>query len=181
MKEVKQAIFRELVVLAAYYGKTESTERLQLYTEDLMEYNPSDVLKAIKAVRKKSEFFPSMAKIIEEIQSPNGPTEEMAVMIANEIVECFSMFGQQNSGEARSFLGPDKWGIVERAGGWTNICMTPYSELGTLRAQIREVAKAYLNRSKRESKGGELRINSNPVQIGNSELKKLSFGEFDAE
>lgn len=179
--EPKRKIYEELLFLALATGQAQDENRIKIYVEDLSEFKIESVILAIRAIRKTTKFFPSLGEIIEKIQSPDGPTDEMAVMISNQIIEAFSMFGQQNSGEARAFLGPDKWGIVERSGGWNNICLTPYSELGTLRAQIREVAKAYLNRSKRESKGGELRINSNPIQIGNSELKKLSFGEFDAE
>lgn len=177
----KAKIYEELCNLSMVMNQKQEDKRLMVYTEDLFEFEFDSVIQAIRAIRKTAKFFPQLSEIIEKIQSPDGPTDEMAVMISNQIIEAFSMFGQQNSGEARAFLGPDKWGIVERSGGWNNICLTPYNELGTLRAQIREVAKAYLNRSKRESKGGELRINSNPVQIGNSELKKLSFGEFDAE
>lgn len=172
---MKEKIFDELVLMSVSFGQKPELERLKIYVEDLSEFNFEDTIKAIRQIRRTAKFFPQLAEIIELIKSGGVPSEELAISISNEVVEAISRFGNYQIKEARAHLGEDKWGIVERAGGWTEICKIEYSHLETFKAQLRDLSKSYINRSKREFMGGEFKINSSPVQIGNSNLKRLEF------
>lgn len=169
---MKKEIYDELVLLSAAFEKPQTVQRLKIYTEELSKHKSEDVVMAVRKALTEFKFFPSLAELIELIRNKNGTIDEMAVIIANEIIECISRFGLNNMGECRAFLGVDKWGIVERSGGWSNLCSITNAEIPTTRAQIREVARAYLNRTKRETSGAIENINTKPIQIG---LSKPNF------
>jgi len=170
---VKKEIYDELVLLSGAFDKPQTPQRLTIYTEDLSEYDSKSVIMAIREIRKRCKFFPALSEIIDLVKNPGLPTDEQAILIANEIIECLSRFGANNVKELQAFLGPEKYGVIERAGGWTNLCMVTYQELPSTRAQLRELAKAYLNRSKLESSGGPLVINTEPIK---TQLQKVNFG-----
>lgn len=174
-KEAKKLIFNELILLATSFGKKEEETRLKIYTEDLSEYDLESTIQAIRAVRKTCDFFPPLSKIIEKIKSPDGSSEEQAILIANEIIKCISDYGQYQIKEVKEFLGDDKFAIATNFMNWSDLCNIEYDEIPTVRAQLRNSAKSYLDRSKRSYTGGDLKINTSPVQIGDSGLKKLTF------
>jgi hypothetical protein len=174
----KKKIYDELSLLAATFGATPNVDRIKIYTEDLSEFDFDSVILAIRTARKTFKFFPQLAELIDLVKNPGAPTDEQAVMIANEIIECLSKFGAYQVKELKEHLGPEKYGIIERSGGWTNLSQITYAEIPTTRAQLREVAKAYLNRSVRENNGGPARIDTRPLQ---TQLQKANFGGLISE
>jgi hypothetical protein len=167
----KERIYDELTNLSMVMGQKQEEKRIMLYTEELALFDFNSVIKSIREMRRTSKFFPSLAEIIENIKTGGVPIDEVAVQIANEIIECISKFGPYQLEEVKAYLG-DRWGVVERSGGWTNLCNITYDEIPSTKAQLRELAKSYLNRSKRENKGGELVINS--TSTGRPTLEKLN-------
>lgn len=175
MENVKDKIYCELVLLSVSVGQKQEEARLKIYVESLMAYEPESVIQAIRSVMMTTRFFPAIVDIIEKIKSPNGTTDEQAVMVANKIFEAITRFGSYQWAEAKEFLGEDVVGIVERfGGGWTDLCRVEYDEIPTTKAQLRELAKAYIGKSKREFHGGDFHINTTPISFDkNSGMKKL--------
>ena len=51
--------------------------------------------------------------------------------------------------DAKAYLGEIGWALVQLRGGWENLCQIQNDEIGITTAQLRESAKALLNRKKR--------------------------------
>jgi hypothetical protein len=176
MIELKNKIYLSMVYLAKFYG-TEKVdhERLQMYTEILAsELTPDDFQKSLKLIILKCKFFPSVAEII-ELAKPKEDVNAEANIIANEIIGCISRFGPYQTKEAKEFLG-DKFFVAEKF-GWQNLCHVTYEELGTTKAQLRELAKAYL--SQKNIKGVEnfYSLEENRKQIPGANLKLIKLDE----
>jgi hypothetical protein len=152
MSNLKNKIYSSMVYLAKIYGSEKvDSERIKMYTEVLSEELTSEeTQRAIRQVVAKCKFFPSIAEII-ELARPKVDTHDEATIIANEIIECISRFGPYQIQEVRQFLG-DKFFIAERF-GWANLCAIQNNEIFATKAQLRDLAKAYINQSKRENGG----------------------------
>ncbi len=150
-KNKKELIYDELVALAVCFGQKPDIERLTLYTNNLSQYPTADVLRSIREIMSSSKFFPSLSEIIEVInQHGEGPINERAISVASEIIGCISRFGNYRVNEVKEYLGSN-FEIVERSGGWDNLCKISYEEIPSTRAQLREIAKAYFNMKIRKS------------------------------
>jgi hypothetical protein len=132
--------------LAEYYGVTLTPSRLAMYAEDLEDL-PIDVLgMAIRTIRRNPahKFFPLPSAIREEIL---GSAKDEALEAANRLIEAMHKYGYTNPERAKAHMGDLAWHIVEREGGWTNLCQRVQSDdLPTLKAQFREFAAATLRR-----------------------------------
>lgn len=166
-KGKKERIFDELVALQVVLGIEQKKERLVLYANQLESYDLNDVIGCLRRFHGKALYFPRLPEIIEDLAGLKIPTDDMATAIASEIIECISMFGSHQAKEVKAYLG-DKYGIVERFGRWSSLSMISDKEVPATRAQLRELAKVYINKSKREvlENGGEFEINTNPILIG---------------
>jgi len=182
MDKLKADIFNALVYLAKAYGKeTIPQDRLEIYTEFLSkELTVVELKKSFSKILQECKFFPSVAEII-ELAKPKADINSEANIIANEIFECISRFGPQQTAEAKAYLG-DKYFIAERF-GWMNLCSIQNNEISTTKAQLRELAKAYLNKAKiagvenlyeLEKPNQQLVSNKKPeLQLLKFELEKL--------
>jgi hypothetical protein len=170
MKNIKAAIYDQINSLAIAFGTPQTKERIMIYAEELSEFDQHDIIRAIKRAKIECKFFPSLSEIVDFIKLPNGNPEEVAVRIANEIIECISKFGPYQTLEVKNHLG-ENWGVVERFGGWRSLCEISNEEIPTTKAQLRELAKSYILRSKRESSG--------PMSLDTSTENKRSLEKID--
>jgi hypothetical protein len=166
-------IYNELVLLSVAFGQKPEEERLKIYTLDLSDYEFKSVITAIRKIRRHSKFFPSIAEILDLLKNENGTSEEQAIVIANEIFEAIGRFGNYQWKLAQEHLGDEKWDLVIRAGGWNQLCKTEGFEVVGIKAQLRELAKSYISISKRNFNGGEFKLDTSPVKLGNNSLKPL--------
>ncbi|CAB4152809.1 hypothetical protein UFOVP610_29 [uncultured Caudovirales phage] len=137
---------KEIIILTAnYYSKTLNSQVLEMYVEDLADYETSKVIEAYKKYRKdpKNKFFPLPAQII-EIINPTVSKEARSQDVAARIRESVSRFGHSNAKEAQMYIGSEGWNIVRRFGGWSYICQELGSSISvdTFYAQCRELAKS---------------------------------------
>lgn len=174
-------IFKQLMALSIAMGTEQKPERLTFYANALMDYDLPKIMKAIAKVSKANKFFPQLVEIIEATRGPEVPTDELANQIAGDIMDAIPKFGRYQEQEAKTSLGAS-FGVVERfGGGWQYLCSIQNDEVPTIRAQLRELAKAFINRSKRECAelGIEFSLNTAPIQIAAREnkpgLKLVSF------
>ena len=179
-------IYKQLVALSVAMGTEQKPERLMFYANALMDFDLPKVVTAISKLSRTNRFFPQLAEIIEAMRGPEIPTDELAIQIANDLIEAIPRFGRYQELEAKQFL-KEKFAIAERFGGWQMLCSIENDEIGTVRAQLRELAKAYINRSKREcvELGIEFSLNASPVQVPERKnkpgLQLVSFSNFQSE
>lgn len=126
---------------AAYFRIQVDDEVLRLYAEDVSDLPFDEVIRALVAYRKnpKNRFMPLPAQIrdlIEPVESPEEMAREIAARIGGAIVK----FGHPNEGEARIYIGPDGWNIVQRSGGWNHLCQNHGVTIdpSSFHAQIRD-------------------------------------------
>ena len=159
--ENRKEIFKQLTALSVAMGVDQKPERIKFYVDALVKFDLLKTNAAIAKIARTNKFFPQLVEIIDVINGPEVPTDEMAIIIANEILQCAARFSSQDIEGARHCLG-DKFQIAERF-GWVALTRLEYSDLPATRAQLRELAKAYINRSKREMREGnsvEFKLNT---------------------
>jgi len=133
--------FETLRKFAMLKGYEVTTERIEGYVEYLKEYNHDEVMAAFKNLFESSHRFPDLSDIIKIIKPPLTETDK-ANEVMGAIMEALQSFGPMQPKEARAKLGPIAWFVVERVGGWNSLCMATYDQLNSMRAQVRDMAKA---------------------------------------
>lgn len=143
--KIKHQIFETLKVLAKGYGKENiSKEQLEFYTEVLStELSIEEIKISLRKIVTTSKFFPSIAEIIE---AARGSAQDQAVDSSAKIIQAIQEFGSYQLKEAQEFLG-NLWPVVEGVGGWKYLCSLSNDDLGILRAQMRDLAKAKISKN----------------------------------
>lgn len=140
-----------LVQMAEYYGRTLTPNQTNMYAEDLMRLSIQQISEALKAYREdpKNRTFPLPAQLIQIVDPQSQLTaEDYAKDAASRIVAAVSEIGPYNSAAAQTYIGELGWLVVEREGGWANICRElSYENMGTLKAQWRELAISLYRRA----------------------------------
>jgi hypothetical protein len=137
----QEALYDALMKFGVLFEKVPSPERIQAYVEELKKYSPEQVSSALKQLKVEARYFPSLSEIIERINPPLSENDHANEMMG-AIIDSLTKFGQYQAEEAKKHLGPEAWFVVERIGGWHSLCMATYDELNSMRAQVREMAKA---------------------------------------
>lgn len=145
-----QSLKALIVATSAYYGHTVPDNVLALYVEDLADLEFPAVAGAIKEVRRdpKTTRFPLPAAIRSRI-APTESVEDQAREAASRITSAVAKYGWTNPERAKEFIGEVGWYVVDRMGGWQNVCQTLCAEnMPSLQAQWRELAASAMRRSK---------------------------------
>jgi len=135
-----EKIVGAIEALAAIYGKSLSPAAIAMYASDLLEVGADKALPALEVCRRKMRSFPTIADVLAEI--PGAVVDELDVArdIGNRIWDAIGRFGWTNQARAQEFLGEMGWSVVERMGGWQNLCTMDSEERGTFVAQARDFA-----------------------------------------
>jgi len=131
-----------IVATSLYYGHRIPDEVLVLYVEDLADLDYPAVARAIGELRRdpRTTRFPLPALIRDRIQ-PADTSENEARDSAARIVAAVARYGWSNPMRAKEYVGELGWHVVERQGGWLNVCqMLTHDNVGFLQAQWREAA-----------------------------------------
>lgn len=170
IQDLKEIIF----LTAEYYGQTIRPEVLLMYVDDFSDYNTQRVIEAYKAYRKnpKNTRAPLPSQII-SILNPEINDDAQAVSIAARVIESVSKFGWCNSQDAKNHIGEIGWRAVTAFGGWQYVCENLGTEiqLSTFNAQIRDITKAEIQKSK-------LKIVTTGPQITHQEKGNLEVSRF---
>lgn len=144
---MKTKLLETIALTHAYYnpGQTLQNAVLAMYADDLRDLDPEECIRAYGAYRRnpKNTKFP-LPSVIREIVAPEESisTEAKASEIAARICGAVPKFGWCNGSEAREYIGPIGWDIVQRQGGWPYICenlgtkINPSSFQAQLRNQL---------------------------------------------
>lgn len=141
--EKRREIMALMVALAEFYRIQVQRHQVEMYAKALEDLSLDQLAYAIDAVQKSSKFFPMPAELREIAL---GSAKDEALEAANRIVEALHRFGWTNPDKAKEYVGELAWRVVEREGGWKNICKVESDDLGILKAQWRELAAATLRR-----------------------------------
>lgn len=150
MSDFKKQIKILWIKLSAYYQSQVRDEVLDMYAEDLADLPPQKVLSAMEEYRKspKNTRMPLPAQI-RALCNPAVDDESLAKEAAARIPQAIRRYGYTNPAEAREFIGPLGWQVVERNGGWQSLCETMTDQqLGFFQAQARELVKAHIQLSR---------------------------------
>jgi hypothetical protein len=155
-------ILKAVAVLGEIYDRQISKELVEVWNMILEDLSPDEVNRGVKLFMSNpaNKFFPKPAEIL-ALARPTANVDEEANILANKIIGAISKIGPYRSADAKSLLGEVGWTIVQLRGGWEQLCIVDNEQLGTLSAQLREIAKALLNKKKRgENITDVLKINT---------------------
>lgn len=146
----KQQLKALVVATAMYYSQDIPDTVLEMFVEDLEDLPFIAVAQALKDVRRdpKTIRCPLPALIRNRIQ-PAETDENQALAAVSRVISAVSRFGWNNAGQAREYIGELGWSLVQLDGGWMTVCETLNQDnLGTMRAQWRQLAMSQIQRAK---------------------------------
>lgn len=156
-------------------GRELGETMLNGYLAALDDLNPAQVLLALKDWIKKGRGFPYPSEIREMIL-PEVSGDDHAVDVASSIIAAISTCGYTNPARAREMIGDLGWEVVQRFGGWRNVCEnSDHEQLNTMRAQLRGLAEVVYKKSQRGELDHrpELPTAANIASIVSSALKQI--------
>lgn len=151
----QRTFLNRLGALAKLSGLVLEKEIIGLYDGAFKQIGYDKGVTAIEHVilnRRSRDPFPSIADL-KRVGSREPDEMDQAVEASNRIVEAVSKFGgcnaDLNAPQARKFMGDIAWYVVERNGGFVNLCsQLTASTIGTFKAQFRELALSSIRRYK---------------------------------
>ena len=108
--------------------------------------------------------FPSIKQIL-ELLDPKADKDAEARVIADKIWSAIERFGslKSNQDRVRGAIGEIGWQVVENMGGWRVVCdIARYDNVGQLKAQWRESAKALMEIAEVKGQRDRLGLESPP-------------------
>lgn len=124
-------------------------------------------------MQKGARFMPSAYEIEAELLPSVENKEDMAPLIANEIISAIRLFGPHKELELLESVSENAKLTVMAFGGTTSIRNAPEESLGMTRAQIERVAKGVLASKTNDTKNEKLE------RLGISTGKVLNFKTMD--
>lgn len=167
MKEIKLMV----VALAESYGRTLSKNVLNAYCCVLSDLSDTEVRSLFNAALIQFSRFPSPKELRELARPTDGGRE-----IAEKIWAAIPRYGYPNGDEAREFMGPDAWAIVQNMGGWYHVCEGAYVQnKGHWIAQTRDLADSMLQRGaiERENRRAALASTDAVARLASKTVKGI--------
>lgn len=144
--EACRRVAAEWLLLGEYYQAPLPELVVGMYVQDLSDLPEAAVIQAMRRLRMdpKQRRCPLPADVRARAQGPaDDSAQELAARICGAIGSC----GYTQPDAARRRIGPVGWQAVEQMGGWIQLCTLKTSELGTFRAQCRELCAVLLARA----------------------------------
>lgn len=149
-KQEEAEFYRSLAALASVCRFSLTTETVELYDRILsrMGYPVATLaIQKVFATRKATDPFPSVAELIS--LADHRPTDQsQAVEIADKIWLGIANYGYMGEKRAREALGPIASRVIAQI-GWQSLCEATLSQATSVKAQIRESARAVLEAERR--------------------------------
>jgi len=141
-------ISKIVVGLAEYFEKKLTDTQMAMYVEDLIDVNPTDLMRAVRLYRmdSRNDRFPLPAKLKAMIQLPDDQRSRDA---AARILTAISRIGNYRNQDAKEFIGELGWEIVKLQGGWEETCRSITEDnKGIILAQWRELGISLINKNR---------------------------------
>lgn len=149
-RQEQQQLKGLFVATAMYFNHEIPDAALGLYVEDLVDLPFDQVAAAIREIRRdpKTTKCPLPAAIRARV-TPESDPEADSVEAVGRIVHAVSRIGPYRTKDARAFIGELGWLVVQREGGWEQVCETLTDDnIGILKAQWRQMAMAQHKRAR---------------------------------
>lgn len=137
------------------------------------EHDFDQVQKAIKQIACTMTFRPRPTDFLEILEDKPTPLEADVEVL--KIKKAISDHGWCNPGPAKEACGEKVWQVVERLGGWVEVCKWEYDSMSYNLAHAAKIYRA-VNDKKRIAIDGEIKIKLE-AQNGTVELDKFVIGE----
>ena len=163
--EKKAKIYNMLADCSARFKEKVSTDYIKAISYDLEEYSTVDIKKSLDLIKRQSDFFPSLAQIIKNID-PSTSEHELATTQALTILEAARNYSCYDKDGPQDCLG-ELWEVASMF-GWAALTKITDKELNTTRAQLRDLCKAFNknNISKESNKNLEILSGSIIEKVG---------------
>lgn len=160
---------QKLIVLNhAYYGNELDDDVVLMMANDLSKFELNQIKAAFDEYRNNAKNIrPPLPAQLKEIMTPKISSDDIATQIASKIIGCISIYGYTNPQDARNEIGEEGWQVVDRLGGWTEICKIERDEIPARFAHLKSIATSIMNFNK--AKKAEL------MKIDFSDFEKLGF------
>lgn len=147
----EQKFLTKLVQLARWAREELGEEIIETYDLTLAPYGYENAIKAVDQFIISLKGRPRMPGIAElvSILDPKEDPETEAQEAAARIIAAISKYGPYRVKEAREYIGELGWLVVQKDGGWENVCMLETDQLPATRAQYRKMALTQYDRAKR--------------------------------
>jgi hypothetical protein len=175
---MKRSYIEFITKLGMYYDKALNAEQVKMYADHLMVLSPDELKEATRLYQSNPEnkFFPLPAVLIALIKPKENSELDVAREVSAKIIQAVSRFGSYRSKDAHEWIGEHGWKVVERQGGWANICQElNENNKGMLQAQMRDLALSIGRMSKNGSLDQPIGL---PQQENAAAVKKLIGGVF---
>jgi len=121
-----------------------------LYADVLSQYGWDRVGIVLRGfqIRAKKGLFPAIGEFSDKLDPPVSDKRE-AIEAANRIIEAVGTYGAYNFEAAKEHIGELGVLVVERFGGWPDLCKNLNAEnMVGIRAQLRELGETMIYREK---------------------------------
>lgn len=88
------------------------------------------------------DHWPTPRELLTYLGETEVSNDDKARQVSAMILTGIRKFGYRRPNEAKQYLGPIGWKVVEMQGGWERICETEEKNVPTLQAQWRDLAKS---------------------------------------
>lgn len=142
-----QQLKADYILLAAYFGTEIQDDVLVAYANDLADMSYEAVKGSMTALRRdpKTIKLPLPSAVRARLTPESNPDSE-AVMVTGRILEAIAKYGPYRIEEAKHWIGPVGWILVKMEGGWEHLNCVHSDDLGTMKAQWRQTARALIER-----------------------------------
>ena len=147
----KEQVYDSVMVLSKIYGSAIDHKRAEIYAEmlsGLLTY--AELKSAIPLVVSKCKYFPSIAEIV---AIARGTDTDRSMQVVGIIFNALREFGTYRVNDAKEAIPEVAWETVRIYGGWKELCLLETSQLGTARAQLRDIARSVLSKKDRDDGG----------------------------
>ena len=143
-------VMMRLAALAEQCGEKPSDFRLEFTVKTLMPLGADKVCEALERLMQSARRFPTVAEIKAEMGEADLTPDDEARMIVESIMKGVRQFGEVPPGNQRTpeairlAIGDGAWEVVCRSGGWNAVIERAGENEMAFRAQVRDLASAYL-------------------------------------
>ncbi|RDB37368.1 MAG: hypothetical protein DCC88_00135 [Spirobacillus cienkowskii] len=101
--------------------KTLSENYIKSWLKSCKKLDEKKAINALTQIYRKAKQGYQIPSIYEFEQLANEQ-EESNLFIADKIIQAMSLFGSYKNDDAKKFIGEIGWKIVQKNGGWQNMC-----------------------------------------------------------
>lgn len=137
-------------MVAEYYGIQLTEMRLEMYCADCSDWPIEDLKQAFMVYRNtaKDRRLPLPADLVRILEGETQNDQSIGIEVAGRIITAINRFGAYGWKEAKEYIGEVGEKVVETQGGWGALCELKTDEVNTRQAQLRDLARSMLEKSK---------------------------------